>query len=64
MNWEFGISSCKLLYKGRINNEALLYSTWNYIQYPVVHHMENNMKKNMYNRVTLLYSRNTHNIVD
>ena len=35
----------KLLYKGWINNKALPYSTWTYIQYPVVNHMENNMKK-------------------
>ena len=35
MDWEFGISRCKLLcsyYK------VLLYSTGNYIQYPVINH--------------------------
>ena len=35
MDWEFGTSRDKLLYTGRINNKALLYSTGNYIQYPV-----------------------------
>ena len=37
-NWEFGISRCKLLYIGWINNKVLLYSTGNYIQYPVINH--------------------------
>ena len=35
-DWEFGISSCKLLYTGWINSKVLLYSTGNYIQYPVI----------------------------
>ena len=30
MNWEFGISRCKLFYIGWINNKVLLYSTGNY----------------------------------
>ena len=34
--WEFGISRCKLLYIGWINNKVLLYSTGNYIQYTVI----------------------------
>ena len=34
--WEFGISRCKLVYIGWINNKVLLYSTGNYIQYPVI----------------------------
>ena len=33
---EFGISRCKLVYIGWINNKVLLYSTGNYIQYPVI----------------------------
>ena len=36
--WEFGISRCKLLYVEWINNKVLLYSTRNYIQYPVINH--------------------------
>ena len=36
--WEFGISRGKLLYIGWINNKVLLYSTGNYIQYPVTNH--------------------------
>ena len=38
MEWEFGISRCKLLYTGWINNKVLLHSTGNYIQYPVINH--------------------------
>ena len=38
MGWEFGISRCKLVYRGWINNKVLLYSTGNYIQYPVINH--------------------------
>ena len=38
MNWEFGISRCKLLYIEWTNNKVLLYSTGNYIQYPVINH--------------------------
>ena len=38
MEWEFGMSRCKLLYIGRINNKVLLYSTGNYSQYPVINH--------------------------
>ena len=38
MDWEFGISRCKLVYIGWINNQVLLYSTGNYIQYPVINH--------------------------
>ena len=37
-DWEFGISRCKLLYIGRINDKVLLYNTGNYIQYPVLNH--------------------------
>ena len=36
--WEFGISRYKLVYIGWINNKILLYSTGNYIQYPVINH--------------------------
>ena len=52
MDWEFGISRCKLLYTEWIDNKVLLYSTGNYIQYPGISHNENNMKKeclNVYN---------------
>ena len=32
MDWEFGISRCKLLYIGQINNKFLLCNTGNYTQ--------------------------------
>ena len=38
MEWEVGVSRCKLLYMGWINNRVLLYSTENYIQYPMINH--------------------------
>ena len=38
MDWEFGISRCKLLYTEWLSNKVLLYSTGNYIQYPVINH--------------------------
>ena len=38
MDWEFGMSRCKLLSIERINNKVLLYSTGNYSQYPVINH--------------------------
>ena len=31
MDWEFGVSRCKLLHLERISNEVILYSTGNYI---------------------------------
>ena len=36
MDWEFGISRSKPLYIEWMNNKVLLYSTGNYIQYPVI----------------------------
>ena len=48
MDEEFGISRCKLLYTGWINNKVLLYSTGNYIQYPEINHHGKEYKKGMY----------------
>ena len=42
-DWEFGVSKCKLLNIGWINNKVLLYSLGDYIQYPVI---KNNGKEN------------------
>ena len=52
IDWEFGVSRCKLLYIGWINNKVLLYSTGNYSQYPVINHNGKEYKKEfmyMYN---------------
>ena len=38
VEWEFGVSRCKHLYREWINNKVLLYSTENYIQYPMINH--------------------------
>ena len=48
MDWEFGISRCKLLYIEWTNNEVLLYSTGNYIQYPVRNHNGKECEKDVY----------------
>ena len=39
-----GVSRCKLLYMEWINNQVLQYSTENYNQYPMINHMEKNIK--------------------
>ena len=44
MEWEVGVSTCKLLYIEWINDKVLVYNTGNYMQYPVT--MEKNIKKN------------------
>ena len=43
--WELGISRSKVLYRVWINNKVLLYSTGNYIQYPMINY---NGKECMY----------------
>ena len=61
MDWEFGVSRCKLLYIEWINNMVLLYSTGNYIQYPEINHNGKQYKNeciHMYNIwITSLYGR-------
>ena len=44
-DWECGINRRKLLHIGRINNKVLLYSTGNYIQYPMVNHNRKEYEK-------------------
>ena len=34
--WEYEVSRCKLSYLEWISNKALLYSTGNYIQFPMI----------------------------
>ena len=38
MDWEFGVSRCKLLHLEWISNEVLLYSTGNYIWFLGIDH--------------------------
>ena len=52
MDWEFGISRCKLLYIDWIDNKALLYITENYIQYPVTNHNRKEYEKRIYICIT------------
>ena len=52
LDWEFGVSRCKLVYTEWINNKVLLCSTGNYIQYPVINHNGKEYEKeciHMYN---------------
>ena len=74
MHWEFAVSRCKLLHLEWVSNEVLLYSTRNHIQSPAIDLMGDNMRKRIHiythiciyvhDSVTLLYSRNWHNIVN
>ena len=57
IDWEFGIGRYKLLYTKWINNKTLLYSTGNYIQYPVINHNGKGYEK-IYICVTLLIPEN------
>ena len=45
MEWEVGVSRCKVLYTERINNKVLLYSTENYTEYPTINHNGKEYKK-------------------
>ena len=38
MDWEFGISRCKVLHIEQINIKVLPYNMGDYIQYPVIIH--------------------------
>ena len=60
MEWEVGVSRCKLLYTEWINNKVLQYSTESYIQYLIINHnrKEYFLSIYVYNGITLLYSSN------
>ena len=55
MNWELGISRCKLLYIEWINSKILLYSTGNYLQSP-----ETNYNGKEYTRGRIYYITESH----
>ena len=42
---EFGVGRCKLLHLEWMNSKVLMYSTGNYIQYPVINHNGKKYKK-------------------
>ena len=48
MDWEFGVSSCKLFHLECIGNEVLLYGTGNYILSLGIDHDGRQSKKNVY----------------
>ena len=67
MDWELGIGRCRLGQTEWINNKVLLYSTGDYIQYPVKKHNGKEHGKECmytYNWITLLGSRHAHNIIN
>ena len=45
MDWESGVSRCKVLHRERTNNKPLLYSTGNHIQSPGINHNGKEYKK-------------------
>lgn len=40
MGWKVGVSRCRLLHVEEKNNEVVLYSTENYLQYPKINRNE------------------------
>ena len=48
MDWECGVSRCKLLHLKWISNEVLWYSTGNYIQFLGTEHDRRYSEKNVY----------------
>ena len=60
LNWEFGISRYKLVNIELINTKVLLYSTGNYIQYPVITHN----RKEYENECIFIYLESVHNVGD
>ena len=66
MDWEFGVSKCKLLHLEWINNKVQLYGTGKLIQSPGIEHDGKEYKEvciYMYNSVALLlHSRNWHTV--
>ena len=40
MDWEFGVSRCRLLHMEGINNKVLLHSIVNYMQSPEINYNE------------------------
>ena len=69
MDWEFGVSRCRLLYiyMEWISNTVLLYSTGNSIQYPVINCNGKEYEKEYiytwYTWIDLLYTWNEHNTI-
>ena len=59
MDWEPGVERGKLLHLGW-RNKVLLYSTWNYIQYPLTNHNgKEHEKKNITEPLCSIEETNT-----
>ena len=48
MEWEVGVSRCKLLYVEWINSKVPLYTPDDHIQHPVINHNGKEYKKNLH----------------
>ena len=48
MDWEAGVSRCRLLFMEWINNEVLPYSTENHVQYPTRKQLYSNKDEKKY----------------
>ena len=68
VEWRLGLagfSRCKLLYMEWISNKVLLYSTENYMPYPMINNGMNILKCiYVYNWIPFLYSRNQYNFIN
>ena len=51
MEWDFGISRCKLVYTGWMKNKVVLQSTGDSIQYLEINPIKNNILKNILRRM-------------
>ena len=63
MNWAFGVSRCKLLQIGWINNNDVLTSTGTYIQYPVINHDGKEYEKECMYTYKHIYMYNIHKYI-
>ena len=58
MDWEVGVSRCKLFHRGWLNTTVLLWSPGIFIRHPVINHNGKEHEKariDTYDGITLLY---------
>ena len=57
MEWEVGVSRCKLLYIEWTHNKFLLHNTENHIQYLMINHDGKEYQKRLYINICITESR-------
>ena len=57
MEWEVGVSRCKLLYVEWINSKVPLYTTDDHIQHPMINHNGKDYKKNLHTYVCVYITK-------